>query len=88
MEDNIKLRSQWQNVLLRMQQAARQHTGVAFIHIKVCTDNGMPFFWLPPEVIPLEPKVSVRGSDLLKTLSEAEVRTLLDQIFQQMGIEK
>lgn len=88
MEEDIKIRSQWQNIFLRIQQAARQHTGVAFVHVKICTDNGLPFFWLPPEVIPLEPKVAVRASDLLKNLSEAQLRMLLDNVFQQMSTEK
>ncbi len=77
-----KLRNNWNNIMLRMQKASREYPGVVFVRVSVMVRDGNPFFWLPPETIPIEPKAEVGVKDLLGDMSEPQLRRVLELIYK------
>lgn len=75
-----ELRNNWNNIMLRMQKASRESTGVVLMRVSLVSKDGNPFFWLPPEVIPLEPRVAVGASDILNILTQPQLKRVLELI--------
>jgi len=72
---------EWNNLILRLQAASSQKEGVVFINVKIVAQNGVPHFWLPPEVIPVEPRVNISIDDIVGKLSESQLVALLSMAF-------
>jgi len=54
------------------------------MHILVMVQNGIPFFWLPPEIIPLEPKLGVSVDMLMNEMTEKELAYTLKAVFKKI----
>jgi len=79
-----QINPQWNNLFLRIQSTAKQKEGISFMHILVMVQNGIPFFWLPPEIIPLEPKLGVSVDMLMNEMTEKELAYTLKAVFKKI----
>ena len=81
MENNLEMRSQWEDVFRRLQQASRQNSGVVMIQLRLFAKDGKPIFWIAPEVIPLEPRLRVTPDVLLNEMTEEQMKGVLQTLF-------
>lgn len=80
----LDIKPQWLNVIRRIQSVARRNEGVGIIQIKVMVNQeGIPLFWIEPEMILLEPKSTVSIDLLRKELTDDQFSHLLQYIFNQ-----
>jgi len=78
------IKPQWLNVIRRIQSVARKNDGVGIINIKVMVNqDGLPLFWIEPEMVLLEPKTAISVEFLKKTFTEDELKLVLSEIFAQ-----
>ena len=79
--ENIELRSQWEDIVRRLQQSTRQSPGVVMVEMKLFAKDGRPLFWLPPEVIPVEPRLRITPDVLFHELTAEQMQGILERIF-------
>ena len=80
----IDIKPQWLNVIRRIQSVARKNEGVGIMQIKVMVNqDGLPLFWIEPEMILLEPKTTVNFDFLREELTEKQFSYLLRYMFNQ-----
>ncbi len=75
----------WIKFVKRAQSAARSHDGLVAVQITVFVQpEGEPLFWLPPKIIPLEPKLQINIEILKKSMSREDLHNVLESIVMLM----
>ena len=77
----MEIKPQWNNVVKRMQSAARQHDGTVIMQLMVIVNSdGVPVHWVLPKIVPIEPKMNSSIESLKKHYGEDDLKNILNFI--------